>query len=118
MEEVIFTEDHLVFRIDPAIYPEAVLFKALYWLSKENSFSVVTGSDGFFTVNASPIKGSLDPERCRELVAQLNKNLIDFKVRNIVNQETSDIRKMIVAKAFLGDDNLLDGDTYTRGEFF
>ncbi len=110
MEIIACTNEAIILRIDTRLYSETVLFKTLYWLGEEILFSVIKDPEGFLIVNLTHVTGSFEADGSRKLISQVSRGLIDFKVRDIVNRETSDIRKMIIAKAFLDDESFFTED--------
>lgn len=110
MEIIECTNNAIILRIDSSLYSETILFKALYWLGEEILFSIKKDLEGFLIVNLTHVTGSFEADDSRKLISQVSRALTDFKVRDIVNRETSDIRKMIIAKAFLDDESFFTED--------
>lgn len=84
--------------IDGGLYNEAVVFKCFYWLCRDLKVEI-SGDGTEFKVIIRPKNTDtiLDWEN---LLEKIRQGLIDFKLRDIVNQETKTIRELIVAKAF------------------
>lgn len=59
---------------------------------------MITNHDGNYVISLTPLEGiSYTPD---ELESQLKRDLLDFNLRDIVNEETKPIRELIIAKAF------------------
>ncbi|GAA3946228.1 hypothetical protein GCM10022209_47950 [Chitinophaga oryziterrae] len=85
--------------IDSRIYSEQVLYKCFYWFSQDYTVDISIGEGSFYNVLIQPNKENtvVDWDTLAEKVKQ---QLIDFKLRDIVSNETKTIRELIVAKAF------------------
>lgn len=82
----------------PTLYSEDVLFKCFYWYTAEYGVEIESLDQDFNIVTLSSKKGAiLDSVALRE---KIGKDLIDFKLRDIVTKETQTIRELITAKAF------------------
>ena len=104
MDKVESSDILLQFQIDATIYNETVLFKTLYWLTPLACLNVSKPSLNIFLVSITPIQGVFSEEFKKDVENRLRKDLIDFKVRYIINEETSLIRNMIIAKAFASEE--------------
>ena len=83
-------------EIERSLYNEDTIFKCFYWYSRDFIVNIETKSEHYIVSLQS--KGSiLQPEFIREKVS---RDLVDFKLRDIVTKETRIIRELIVAKAF------------------
>ncbi|UPK68485.1 His-Xaa-Ser system protein HxsD [Chitinophaga filiformis] len=97
--ELQVVDNELTLILDRAFYPESVLLKCFYWYS--NAFEVeimpfeltrykivLAHKDAQITVDWDTV------------IFKLKKDLVDFKLRQIVTDETKTVRELIVAKAF------------------
>ena len=96
-------------KIDRRIYNDSVISKAIYWLSGD--FIIVrsilddnTESLSITTNNANIAKDSMK--------TKLMQTLNDFKLRQIVADETRDIKTILYAKAFAEDEDLNEEDIH------
>lgn len=91
--------DKLICNIDSQLYPEEVLFKCLYWYTKRFPFEVIKVNEDklqvYFTLGTQ--EGQVEPA---DFYNEFMSELVDFKVRALVNEETRTIRELIIAKAF------------------
>ncbi|SFO54897.1 His-Xaa-Ser system protein HxsD [Chitinophaga sp. YR627] len=96
--DVQVTNNVLTVTVDESIYPEKVLLKCLYWYSDTWQLEIDRVHQGRLQIT---IHAKDDAIVAWEPVsARLKRDLIDFKLRQIVADETRTIRELIVAKAF------------------
>lgn len=97
-------------KIDRRIYSDTVISKAVYWLSDD--YIIVRNQLDDFTESISAI--SKDGKVWDEISWQsrLMGALNDFKLREIVADETRDIKTILYAKAFAEDDDLSEEDIH------
>lgn len=89
--------------IDRRIYNDSIISKAVYWLS--GNYKIVRNVLDDFTENIEAM-----PED--EFDTQLMQALNDFKLRQIVADETRDIKTILYAKAFAEDEDLSAEDIH------
>lgn len=97
-------------KIDRRIYNDAVISKAVYWLSSD--YIIVRNQLDVSTESISAI--SKDGKVWDEIAWQsrLMSALNDFKLRDIVATETRDIKTILYAKAFAEDEDLSEEDIH------
>lgn len=99
----------MTLTIDKRVYNDSVISKVVYWMSGDNKI-VRTSLDEFseqieiIATNAEKYE-SLVEERFFQL-------LNDFKLRQIVAEETRDIKTILYAKAFAEDEELSEEDIH------
>lgn len=96
----ILDKSNFQITIDGSLYSAEVIHKCFYWYG--NKFSVDIGSEkNFFLVTLS----SLAPiEDVDEVIHKIKTDLIDFKTREIISNDTKNIRELLIAKAFAHHD--------------
>lgn len=100
-------------KIDGEIFNERVVFKSLYWFSGDyNIYSVL--SDKLVILKIEKKKGLFTDNDVNELRSNLNQSLIDFKTRDVINQETKNIREILLIKAFSNNDEFEDYNLITN----
>jgi His-Xaa-Ser system protein HxsD len=97
--EVRSKEDVLTVIVDANIYPEEVLFKCLYWYGDTFDVDIARLDAASYTITLSYLDPNVTPE-WDAVLARLKRELIDFKLRQIVTEETKVVRELIIAKAF------------------
>ena len=114
MEVIANSDELLQFSVQSEIYSEAVLFKSLYWLTARAGFDVFKPRPGTFLISVRPLDAGFSAKERTEILARIRTNLVDFKVREVINAETALIRNMIIAKAFSHED--LSGTAQNQAE--
>lgn len=94
-------------KVDRNIYSDSVISKVVYWLS--GSYVVESKlNNNTEVLTISGMKGTtIDEEALHNKVFQM---LNDQKLRNIIEDETKDIRTILYAKAFADFDDLTEED--------
>lgn len=87
-------------QIDSNIYNEDVLHKCLYWYTGQYDVTITRGLNAFFNVRLIIPYELANDETKKEIEQRLHRDLIDFKLRDIVTKETRTVRELIIAKAF------------------
>ena len=83
----------MTIQIDRNIYPDSCISKVVYWLSEKYTIDRhLDGDNEVITIN-----GVEDEERFKKLFFE---HLNDYKLRNIIDVETKDIKTILYAKAF------------------
>lgn len=95
-------------EIDRNIYSDSVISKAIYWLSEDFVIERHLLDNGNETIIATP-KGETSVET---FPSRLSTLLNDFKLRQIVAEETRDIKTILYAKAFAEDEDLSEEDIH------
>ncbi len=90
-------DNELFLFIEKEIYSIDVLHKCFYWYGATFSVDIRSQSDAIFLVTLRSLSEKVDLKATLEKVT---RDLIDFKLRDIVTKETRTIRELIIAKAF------------------
>jgi len=94
-------------EVDKQIYDDAVISKALYWHTADFVIDRITnGNIELITFRAK--KNELLEVEKDKVIQKFNQDLNDYKLRQIVNQETKDIRTVLYIKAFANNDNFVE----------
>lgn len=99
----------MTIEIDRRIYNDSVISKTIYWLSGD--YVIVRGLLNDITESIS-ITAKLGSISEQELEVKLLQTLNDFKLRQIVADETRDIKTILYAKAFAEDEDLSEEDIH------
>ena len=84
-------------QIDTAIYSIEIIYKCFYWFTGD--FEIDITNNGANQCQVAMVSKTEDTN-FNPLISRIKQNLIDFKLREIVNKETQTIRELIIAKAF------------------
>lgn len=89
-------------KIDRNIYSDACISKAVYSLSKD--YTISRFIDG--NIETLHIKHSRNGIKSEDIEKVLLSSLNDYKLRQIIEEETHDIRTILYAKAFADFDDI------------
>lgn len=95
-------------KVDRRIYNDSVISKVVYWLSSD--YTIVRTDLDEFTEQISLV--SKDGDESEDLENKVWQMLNDFKLRQIVADETRDIKTILYAKAFAEDEDLSEEDIH------
>ena len=87
------------------IFSKESILKCLYWYSANFNIKISDNNE-FFKVTITP-KNKISKESFDSICDKLERDFIDFNLRQIVKNETDDIRKILIAKA-LSNHDILD----------
>jgi His-Xaa-Ser system protein HxsD len=90
--------------IDRKIYDETVISKAIYWHTA-NFVITRTVNENTETVDFKANKSDFSETEKESILQKFNQDLNDYKLRQIIEQETNDIRTVLYVKAFANNDN-------------
>jgi len=90
----------LSLEVDESLFPFEVVLKSVYWLSGRFSVEVTRPKEGRLQVLVRPIDDQATDWNSAELEHRIRRDLIDFRTRVLIDQETRTIREILVAKAF------------------
>lgn len=99
----------MTIEIDRRIYSDVVISKAIYWLSGDFVIVRQLLDDNTELLTVSNEESSVSDE---SLKVKLMQTLNDFKLRQIVADETRDIKTILYAKAFAEDEDLSEEDIH------
>ena len=90
----------MIFRIDRRIYSDSCISKVVYWFSGQYAIDRhIDGDEEIIT-----IEGGNDKKLKEEFFEKLN----DYKLREVIETETKDIRTVLYAKAFGDFDDITE----------
>ena len=90
----------MIFRIDRRLYSDSCITKVVYWLSGQYAIDRhIDGEEEIIT-----IEGGNDKKLKEEFFEKLN----DYKLREVIETETKDIRTVLYAKAFGDFDDITE----------
>lgn len=100
MQQIIFKEDgtFLNIFIPQRLYSKEAILNFLYWKLHESSVHFSVFSDKEFQVSIELSAFSI--AQIDEFKKTLSNELIDYELREIVQNQTKNVRELIIAKAF------------------
>lgn len=94
-------EDSVTVFADRALYSKEAVFKCLYWYGNRFHTSVSLLDESTYLIQLKLLVGQQASATELELYLQkLERDLIDFNLRDIVTRETKNVRDLLIAKAF------------------
>jgi His-Xaa-Ser system protein HxsD len=96
-------------EVDRQIYNDTVISKAIYWHTANFVINrVVNRNTETITFHA---KGnSFSENEIEKVLTKFNQDLNDYKLRQIITEETKDVRTILYIKAFANNDNFEEYD--------
>jgi His-Xaa-Ser system protein HxsD len=92
--------NEIIVYADSAIFSKDAILKCLYWYG-EKFHATVSTEGAFFRVVLIPQVGqAMDAAELNLYLLKLERDIVDFNLRDIVTKETQNIRDLLVAKAF------------------
>ena len=100
MQQIIFNEDgkFLNILIPQKLYSKEAILNFLYWKLDESTIHFSIFSDSEFKVSID--LSSFSAQQLTDFKRTLSNELIDYELREIVNNQTKNVRELIIAKAF------------------
>lgn len=93
--------DSITVFADTALYSKEAVFKCLYWYGNRFHTSVSLLDEATYLIRLRLLAGQEMAATEMELHLQkLERDLIDFNLRDIVTRETKNVRDLLIAKAF------------------
>jgi His-Xaa-Ser system protein HxsD len=90
----------LVFA-NTGLFSKEAVFKCLYWFGDKFHTNVSFADSETYCLSLKPLSnGSIKQEEINLYLLKLERDLIDFQLRDTIVRETHNIRDLLVAKAF------------------
>jgi His-Xaa-Ser system protein HxsD len=100
--------DCLIIEVDTTLFSDSVISRICYWLNPDYLIHRQTIRENMCTISFKPKMG-VDSESTFDLLAEKVNNLFnDYKLREIIQMETKDIRNILYIKAFANNDDFED----------
>lgn len=94
-------DNELIIYLDSSLYSKDSIFKCVYWYTAKYNTEISFHNPTTFKVALKSITNVPIPfDDLRKLQIKLQRDLIDFNLRDIVTKETQNIRDLLIAKAF------------------
>lgn len=93
--------DEIIVYADASLYSKDSLFKCLYWYGDKFHTNISFYNETTYRVSIKQInENNLSEDKLNEILFKLERDLIDFNLRDIVSKETQNVRDLLIAKAF------------------
>jgi len=106
-------DNEIIVFADASLYSKDSIFKCLYWYGDKFHTNISFADSSTYRISIKPMSSTqLSPNELERLLLKLERDLIDFNLRDIVTKETQNIRDLLIAKAFSNGefDELPPGD--------
>ena len=101
MTDNLSKDNEIVVFADATLHSKDAIFKCLYWYSDKFKTTVSFENSDTYRVSIIPQPSSNIKAEDLELYRQkLERDIIDFNLRDIITKETQNIRDLLIAKAF------------------
>lgn len=90
-------DTELILQVDKGIYNIDVLHKCFYWYGADFDVSISELNERLYQISLLSKNDVID---FKDTISKVKRDLVDFKLRDIVTKETRTVRDLIVAKAF------------------
>lgn len=102
------SENKCQFSFDASVFSESVVLKVLYWLTDDYLIYYKSTDDHIQIIILEKKDEFISEDEFRILKENINQRFIDFKNRDIIIQETKNIRDILYIKAFANNDDYED----------
>jgi His-Xaa-Ser system protein HxsD len=94
-------DGEVIVYADSKLYSKDSLFKCMYWYGGKFHTNISMYDKSTYRISIKPVNDiEYNSEKLKQLLFQLERDLIDFNLRDIVTKETQNLRDLLVAKAF------------------
>jgi len=94
-------DNEIIVFADASLYSKDSIFKCLYWYGDKFHTNVSFGDSNTYRVSVKPVStNQLSQQEQENLLLKLERDLVDFNLRDIVTKETQNVRDLLIAKAF------------------
>lgn len=91
--------DEIIVFLEVGLYSKDSIFKCLYWYSNQFITKIQTSEDSrFYCISIKRMNS--DDTNLIDVLRKLERDFLDFNLRDIVTKETQNVRDLLIAKAF------------------
>ncbi len=95
------TDNEIITYIDKRLYSKSIILKCLYWHGSQFQTSLAIVDSNTYRVSLKLIVDTEDKKiDLNSHLLKLKRDLVDFQLREIVVKETTNVRDLLIAKAF------------------
>lgn len=102
------TPNTFCFTIDTSIFSENIITKVLYWYAESFIIYWNKKSNNIYEITLKLKPHTKESYTFGYITCKFNQDLIDYKNRDLITQETKDIRNVLYVKAFANNDDFED----------
>ena len=94
-------DNEIIVFADTSLYSKDSIFKCLYWYGDKFHTNLSFADSNTYRVSVRPISTTqLSSDELENLLLKVERDLVDFNLRDIVTKETQNVRDLLIAKAF------------------
>ena len=94
-------DNEIIVFAQTSLYSKDSIFKCLYWYGAKFRTNLSFEDPNTYRISVKPISTSqLSSNELEILLLKLERDLIDYNLRDIVTKETQNVRDLLIAKAF------------------
>ncbi len=94
-------DNEIIVYANDNLFSKESIFKCLYWYSNDFHVNISLADSNTFKISLKSVsEDNLSSIQLDNILHKLEKDLIDFNLRDIVTKETKNIRDLLTAKAF------------------
>ena len=94
-------DNEIIVFADTNLYSKDSIFKCLYWYGDKFHTNLSFADSNTYRVSVKPTSTiQLNSVDLESLLLKLERDLVDFNLRDIVTKETQNVRDLLIAKAF------------------
>lgn len=94
-------DDEILVYANDKLYSKEAIFKCLYWYGNKYRTNISFADENTYLISLKPLESLLsDTNSLHNTLQKLEKDLVDYNLRDIVSKETKNIRELLIAKAF------------------
>lgn len=91
----------IIVYLDSVLFSKDSIFKCLYWYTENFSVkSEINLEEHFIKISLRQKESTKIDSDLENILLKLERDLLDFNLRDIVTKETKNIRDLLIAKAF------------------
>lgn len=104
----LIAENKILLSVDLTIFNERIISKVLYWLTDQYLIYWQSKSDTKQEIVLEKKDSFMTDQDFKLLKERINQDFIDYKNRDIIIEETKNIRDILYVKAFANNDEFED----------
>jgi His-Xaa-Ser system protein HxsD len=94
-------DNEIIVFADTDLYSKDSIFKCLYWYGDKFHTNLSFADSNTYRVSVKPMSTiQLSSNELENLLLKVERDLVDFNLRDIVTKETQNVRDLLIAKAF------------------
>lgn len=94
-------DNEIIVFADTSLYTKDSIFKCIYWYGDKFHTNISFADSNTYKISIKSVSTKqLNEIELEQLLLKLERDLVDFNLRDIVTKETQNLRDLLIAKAF------------------